>query len=195
MTWVFESDASISRRRRDLPCWRWRLWWPTSFCPDASRRCARVGGMVSGVAETVASVVNMLLAVVVGYPLLIFWVMPKSGGSADAAKVGMTFPGLCPTSASQAPWHAFRVAPTRLDQLESEPARAGPSPEALRGRSDANILVSGHEARFTWYWRQPKGTDGCVRDHYPVVFTLSDAARKRTEATGRCKGCRKRARA
>lgn len=44
-------------------------------------------GMNAGVAGTIASLVNTLLAVIVSYPLLKFWVMPKSGGkSADGKK-------------------------------------------------------------------------------------------------------------
>ena len=35
-------------------------------------------GMNAGIAGTIASVVNTLLAVIVSYPLLKFWVMPKS---------------------------------------------------------------------------------------------------------------------
>ena len=43
-------------------------------------------GMNAGVAGTIASVVNTLLAVIVSYPLLKFWVMPKSKGSKKATK-------------------------------------------------------------------------------------------------------------
>lgn len=35
-------------------------------------------GMNAGVAGTIASVVNTLLAVIVSYPLLKFWIMPKN---------------------------------------------------------------------------------------------------------------------
>lgn len=38
--------------------------------------CINTFGMGAGVASTVASVVNTLLAVVVSYPLLKFWIMP-----------------------------------------------------------------------------------------------------------------------
>ena len=43
-------------------------------------------GMNAGIAGTIASVVNTLLAVIVSYPLLKFWVMPKSGDKTEAAK-------------------------------------------------------------------------------------------------------------
>ena len=43
-------------------------------------------GMNAGIAGTIASVVNTLLAVIVSYPLLKFWVMPKSGDKKEAAK-------------------------------------------------------------------------------------------------------------
>ena len=35
-------------------------------------------GMNAGVAGTIASVVTPLLAVIVSYPLLKFWIMPKN---------------------------------------------------------------------------------------------------------------------
>ena len=41
-------------------------------------------GMNAGIAGTIASVVNTLLAVIVSYPLLKFWVMPKSGSKETA---------------------------------------------------------------------------------------------------------------
>lgn len=40
--------------------------------------------MNAGIAGTIASVVNTLLAVIVSYPLLKFWVMPKSGSKETA---------------------------------------------------------------------------------------------------------------
>lgn len=40
--------------------------------------------MNAGIAGTIASVVNTLLAVIVSYPLLKFWVMPKNKDSKDA---------------------------------------------------------------------------------------------------------------
>ena len=43
-------------------------------------------GMNAGIAGTIASVVNTLLAVIVSYPLLKFWVMPKSDDKKEAAK-------------------------------------------------------------------------------------------------------------
>lgn len=44
----------------------------TSFCKDAF-------GMEAGAAGTVASVVNTLLAVVVSFPVLKFWITPSKG--------------------------------------------------------------------------------------------------------------------
>ena len=41
-------------------------------------------GMNAGIAGTIASVVNTLLAVIVSYPLLKFWVMPQSGSKETA---------------------------------------------------------------------------------------------------------------
>ena len=45
-----------------------------------------ISGMGAGIAGTIASVVNTLLAVIVSYPLLKFWVMPKSKDSKEATK-------------------------------------------------------------------------------------------------------------
>ena len=77
MKWVFKSDSSFADA-----AWKYALLavlivvvnlvlpgYVTSLC---------IGwGMNSGVAATVASVVNTLLAVIVSYPLLKFWIMPK----------------------------------------------------------------------------------------------------------------------
>lgn len=40
--------------------------------------CINTLGMGSGLASTIATVVNTLLAVIVSYPLLKFWIMPKN---------------------------------------------------------------------------------------------------------------------
>ena len=40
--------------------------------------CTGTLGLGSGTASTIASVVNTLLAVIVSYPLLKFWIMPKN---------------------------------------------------------------------------------------------------------------------
>ena len=77
MKWVFKSDSSFADA-----AWKYAMLavlivvvnlvlpgYVTSLC---------IGwGMNSGVAATVASVVNTLLAVIVSYPLLKFWIMPK----------------------------------------------------------------------------------------------------------------------
>lgn len=43
--------------------------------------CQQAFGMGAGLAGTVASVVNTLLAVVVSFPLLKFWIMPSKGAA------------------------------------------------------------------------------------------------------------------
>ncbi len=77
MKWVFKSDASF----KDA-AWKYALLavlivvvnlllpgYVTNFCTTAF-------GMGAALAGTVASVVNTLLAVVVSFPLLKFWIMP-----------------------------------------------------------------------------------------------------------------------
>ena len=78
MKWVFKSDSSF----KDA-AWKYAILavvivvvnlvlpgYVTSLCQG--------WGMNAGVAGTIASVVNTLLAVVVSYPLLKFWIMPKN---------------------------------------------------------------------------------------------------------------------
>lgn len=78
MKWVFKSDSSFKNA-----AWKYIILaviivivnlvlppWVTSLCHS--------WGWNDQVAATVASVVNTLLAVIVSYPLLKWWIMPKS---------------------------------------------------------------------------------------------------------------------
>ncbi|OZG59557.1 PTS cellobiose transporter subunit IIC [Bifidobacterium lemurum] len=78
MKWVFKSDSSF----KDA-AWKYAILavvivvvnlvlpgYVTSLCQG--------WGMGAGIAGTIASVVNTLLAVIVSYPLLKFWIMPKN---------------------------------------------------------------------------------------------------------------------
>ena len=78
MNWVFKSDSSF----KDA-AWKYAILavvivvvnlvlpgYVTSLCQG--------WGMNAGVAGTIASVVNTLLAVIVSFPLLKFWIMPKN---------------------------------------------------------------------------------------------------------------------
>ena len=78
MKWVFKSDSSF----KDA-AWKYVILaviivvvnlvlpgYVTSLCAG--------WGMGDQLANTIASVVNTLLAVIVSYPILKFWVMPKS---------------------------------------------------------------------------------------------------------------------
>lgn len=78
MKWVFKSDSSF----KDA-AWKYAILavvivvvnlvlpgYVTSLCQG--------WGMNAGVAGTIASVVNTLLAVIVSFPLLKFWIMPKN---------------------------------------------------------------------------------------------------------------------
>lgn len=77
MKWVFKSDASFSQA-----AWKYAmlavLIVVVNLVLPGYVTAACIGwGMGAGLAATVASVVNTLLAVVVSYPLLKFWIMPK----------------------------------------------------------------------------------------------------------------------
>lgn len=78
MKWVFKSDASFADA-----AWKYAILavvivvvnlilpgYVTSFCQGSL-------GLDAGLAGTVASVVNTLLAVVVSFPLLKFWIAPS----------------------------------------------------------------------------------------------------------------------
>ena len=78
MKWVFKSDSSF----RDA-AWKYVILAViivvvNLVLPGYITGLCQGWGMNAGVAGTIASVVNTLLAVVVSYPLLKFWVMPKS---------------------------------------------------------------------------------------------------------------------
>ena len=78
MKWVFKSDSSF----KDA-AWKYAILavvivvvnlvlpgYVTSLCQG--------WGLNAGIAGTIASVVNTVLAVIVSYPLLKFWIMPKN---------------------------------------------------------------------------------------------------------------------
>lgn len=78
MKWVFKSDASFADA-----AWKYAILavvivvvnlilpgYVTSFCQGTL-------GLDAGLASTVASVVNTLLAVIVSFPLLKFWIAPS----------------------------------------------------------------------------------------------------------------------
>ena len=75
--WVFKSDASFSTAAPRFAVLAVVIVVVNLVLPGRVTSLCVGLGMASGVAATVASVVNTLLAVVVSYPLLKFWVMPK----------------------------------------------------------------------------------------------------------------------
>lgn len=80
-TWVFKSDASFSTAAPRFVVLAVIIVVVNLVLPGHVTDFCQSLGMSSGIAATVASVVNTLLAVVVSYPLLKFWVMPKSPAS------------------------------------------------------------------------------------------------------------------
>ena len=84
MKWVFKSDSSF----KDA-AWKYVIIAVTTIVvnllqPGYVTGLCQGWGMNAGIAGTIASVVNTLLAVIVSYPLLKFWVMPKSGSKETA---------------------------------------------------------------------------------------------------------------
>ena len=78
MKWVFKSDSSF----KDA-AWKYAILAVVSVAvnlvlPGYVTSLCQGWGMNAGVAGTVASVVNTLLAVIVSFPLLKFWIMPKN---------------------------------------------------------------------------------------------------------------------
>ncbi|KFJ05715.1 PTS cellobiose transporter subunit IIC [Bifidobacterium tsurumiense] len=77
MKWVFKSDSSF----KDA-AWKYAILAIIVVVVNlvlpgyVTDMCVR-WGMNVGLASTVATIVNTLLAVVVSYPLLKFWIMPK----------------------------------------------------------------------------------------------------------------------
>ena len=75
--WVFKSDADFSKAAPRFAVLACVIVVVNLVLPGRVTALCQDLGMASGVAATVASVVNTLLAVVVSYPLLKFWVMPS----------------------------------------------------------------------------------------------------------------------
>ena len=86
MKWVFKSDSSFKERRLEICDPRRDLVVVNLVLPGYVTGLCQGWGMGAGIAGTIASVVNTLLAVIVSYPLLKFWVMPKNKDSKETAK-------------------------------------------------------------------------------------------------------------
>ncbi|WP_239512421.1 GtrA family protein [Bifidobacterium aerophilum] len=77
MKWVFKSDSSFKDAAWKYAILAVVIVVVNLVLPGYVTALCQGWGMNAGVAGTVASIVNTLLAVVVSYPLLKFWVMPK----------------------------------------------------------------------------------------------------------------------
>ncbi|BAR04533.1 hypothetical protein HMPREF0620_0005 [Parascardovia denticolens DSM 10105 = JCM 12538] len=78
MKWVFKSDSSFKQA-----AWKYALLAilivvVNLILPGWLTNLFRGWGMNDGLSSTMVSVVNTLLAVIVSYPLLKWWIMPKS---------------------------------------------------------------------------------------------------------------------
>lgn len=78
MKWVFKSDASFSQAAWKYAILAVIIVVVNLVLPGHVTAMCIGWGMGSGLAATIASVVNTLLAVIVSYPLLKFWIMPKT---------------------------------------------------------------------------------------------------------------------
>ena len=86
MKWVFKSDSSFKDAAWKYVILAVIIVVVNLVLPGYVTGLCQGWGMGAGIAGTIASVVNTLLAVIVSYPLLKFWVMPKSKGSKKATK-------------------------------------------------------------------------------------------------------------
>jgi putative flippase GtrA len=76
--WVFKSNADFSKSAPKYAVLAIVIVVVNLILPGhVTNFCINKFGMGTGAASTVATVVNTLLAVVVSYPLLKFWIMPK----------------------------------------------------------------------------------------------------------------------
>jgi len=77
-TWVFKSNADFSKSAPKYAVLAVVIVVVNLILPGhVTNFCKNQFGMGDGLASTIATVVNTLLAVVVSYPLLKFWIMPK----------------------------------------------------------------------------------------------------------------------
>ena len=84
MKWVFKSDSSFKDAAWKYVILAVIIVVVNLVLPGYVTGLCQGWGMNAGIAGTIASVVNTLLAVIVSYPLLKFWVMPKSGSKETA---------------------------------------------------------------------------------------------------------------
>ena len=76
--WVFKSNADFSKSAPKYALLAVIIVVVNLILPGhVTNFCINRFGMGAGAASTVATVVNPLLAVIVSYPLLKFWIMPK----------------------------------------------------------------------------------------------------------------------
>ena len=76
--WVFKSNADFSKSAPKYAVLAVVIVVVNLILPGhVTNFCINNFGMGTGAASTVATVVNTLLAVIVSYPLLKFWIMPK----------------------------------------------------------------------------------------------------------------------
>ncbi|MCH3967392.1 MAG: GtrA family protein [Atopobiaceae bacterium] len=89
MKWVFKSDASFSKAAPKYAVLAVIIVVANLVLPSyVTGFCSTQLGMGSELAATVASLANTLLAVIISFPLLKFWIMPDSKGKQADDKEG-----------------------------------------------------------------------------------------------------------
>lgn len=86
MKWVFKSDSSFSDAAWKYAILAVIIVVVNLVLPSYVTELCTSWGWNSAISATVASVVNTVLAVVVSYPLLKFWIMPKKSNNRNSGK-------------------------------------------------------------------------------------------------------------
>lgn len=86
MKWVFKSSTDFSKAAPKYAVLAIVIVVTNLVLPGYVTSFCKGMGMDAGLAATVASVVNTLLAVVVSFPLLKFWIMPEDKKGDAGAK-------------------------------------------------------------------------------------------------------------
>lgn len=83
--WVFKSKAGFEQAAAKFAAMAVLIVCVNLVLPGKVVSLCLGGGLGAGVSATIASAVNTLLAVIVSYPLLKFWIMPPDDGARAGA--------------------------------------------------------------------------------------------------------------
>ena len=138
MKWVFKSDSSFKDAAWKYVILAVIIVVVNLVLPGYVTGLCQGWGMNAGIAGTIASVVNTLLAVIVSYPLLKFWVMPKSATRrrppSKSALIPL-FPSLCPSRSSLFPGRAFHICSANVRSRRRPSRSSSASPASARSNT------------------------------------------------------------